>query len=289
MFDGLISRWTSPAPMSSLEPVDDFQKQPGRVRHAQRPVPVVLDEVEEALSRDVLEHHEMNVTFAAHRQRAGEVRMRAALGELHLTAKPSQRVLFLDRLSRRKHLDCDLVAPIVDCQKDLAHPPFTNGPHQTVAAQDEPARGPGEELLRLIGRQPSALDQPPRQSHRRVAGGLELDLAANLCQHLGRNQPRRGDMPDEVVQREHRAHTSLRGRTKMSFRNDRPSLCEGTSFRGAKGDTCFGAATWSPFRSRREASIRLPDSTVAATKSSGPRPPPLRSRRRRNPGAQPRV
>ena len=114
MFDGLMSRWIRPALWAASSPSTTFKNSRAASGTRSGPVPLVLDQVVQALARDVLHHHEMHVAFAAHRERAGQVRVRTALGEFHLAAKSPQGVLFLERLPRGQHLDRNLPAIVAD-------------------------------------------------------------------------------------------------------------------------------------------------------------------------------
>ena len=157
MFEGLISRWIRPA-VGGLEAVEQLEKEPGGVGNPQRAVALALDELVQALAGDVLHHHEVDIAVVAHRERAGQVGVRTALGELHLAAKSPQCVLFLERLARRKHLDGDVLAIVADGQVDLSHAPFAQRTEQSIAAQKEPAGRSGEQLACLVGGEPAPAD-----------------------------------------------------------------------------------------------------------------------------------
>ena len=58
----------------------------------------------------------------------------------------AQRVLFLEGLAGREHLDRDLLAPVVHGQVDLAHAPFAQGAEEAITAQEEAAGLAREEL-----------------------------------------------------------------------------------------------------------------------------------------------
>ena len=170
MFEGLISRWTRPALVGRLETVEQLEEQPGGVGDPQRTVPLALDELVQALAGDVLHHHEVDVAVVAHRERAGEVGMRTALGEIHLAAKSPQSVLFLERLAGREHLDGDVLPIVADGQVDLAHAPFAQRAEESIAPQEEPAGRSRQELAGLVGGEPAPADQLPRQPDGRIVG-----------------------------------------------------------------------------------------------------------------------
>ena len=103
-------------------------------------------------------------------ERAGQVGMRTALGEIHLAAKSPQGVPFLEGFAGRKHLDRDVLPIVADGQVDFPHAPFAQWAEESIAPQEKTSGGSRQELAGLIGREPAPADQLPRQPNRRVVG-----------------------------------------------------------------------------------------------------------------------
>ena len=196
MFDGLMSRWTSPASMGRLEAVDHLEEQPGRVGHAQRAAAFVLDDVEEALARDVLHHHEVDVAFAAHRRACGRGSGCEQRRERSISRRNRCRAFSSSSALRGGSTLIATCSPsVVDGQVDLPHPAFAEGSEQPVAAQEEPARG-ARRGASWPDRSSASRPAISRRASRTAASsaGLGVELRSDPRQDLGRNQSRLGDV-----------------------------------------------------------------------------------------------
>ena len=105
MFDGLMSRWTSPASCAASRPSSTLRKSRAASGTRSGPPCGRLDHLVEALARDVLQDHEVDVALVADVERPGQVRVLDPPREVHLAAEPEQRLASVGGLARRQDLD----------------------------------------------------------------------------------------------------------------------------------------------------------------------------------------
>ena len=190
-----------PRGVRGLQAAEDPQEQPRGRRHPQRAVPLVLDQVEQAQAGDVFQDHEVDVAVLAEGQRAGDVGVVAARGQLHLALEPGEAVGLLLGAARGEDLDGDLAGvPLVGGEVDLAHAPLAELAEDAVATEEEAAGRAGEELAGLILRQQPALDHPAGE-----ADGVLAGAGGAEGRQLGRgDQARAAHAFQELVQPDHR-------------------------------------------------------------------------------------